>query len=148
MSQHVATINRGASSQSKRVFARHFVEMLLVMFLGMGLLEGAAALAFGLSGSSISAQSVEFRVLLMGANMAVPMALWMAYRGHTGARNAEMAASMIVPSVIVAAIAWAGALEAGSALGIQHAIMVPAMLGVMLWRYDEYSSAPGPSSSG
>jgi hypothetical protein len=28
---------------------------------------------------------------------------------------------------------------AGAALGVQHAVMVPAMLGVMLWRYGHYS---------
>ena len=27
----------------------------------------------------------------------------------------------------------------GAALAVQHAVMVPAMLGVMLWRYDEYA---------
>jgi hypothetical protein len=50
-----------------------------------------------------------------------------------------MALSMIVPSVAAAALAWAGALESGAALGVQHAVMIPAMLGVMLWRYQEYS---------
>ena len=27
----------------------------------------------------------------------------------------------------------------GTALAIQHAVMIPAMLAVMLWRYDEYA---------
>jgi hypothetical protein len=63
----------------------------------------------------------------------------MSYRGHAAARNAEMALSMIVPSVAAAALAWAGALESGAALGVQHAVMIPAMLGVMLWRYQDYS---------
>jgi hypothetical protein len=31
--------------------------------------------------------------------------------------------------------------ESAAALGLQHAVMIPAMLGVMLWRYEEYSHA-------
>jgi hypothetical protein len=78
-------------------------------------------------------------VALMGFNMTVPMVLWMRYRGHSVARNAEMAASMIVPTAIAAALAAAGVLAAGGALELQHVVMIPAMLGVMLWRYDEYA---------
>jgi len=73
--------------------------------------------------------------------MTVPMVAWMGYRGHSARRNAEMAMSMIVPSVAAALLAWAGALSSAAALGVQHGVMIPAMLGVMLWRYDEYSHA-------
>ena len=142
MSQATATpIDLIAPSRagSKRAFIRHFAEMFVAMMLGMGIGTGLAALAFAAAGSSLTDQSAEFRVLLMGFNMTVPMVLWMRYRGHSTARNAEMAASMIVPSVVAAALAAAGALSAGGALEVQHVVMVPAMLGVMLWRYDEYS---------
>jgi hypothetical protein len=143
MSHESATlsINAGASSSSgsKRAFARHFGEMVLAMFLGMVVLGGLAELVFALFGSSLSDQPGRTQVMLMGINMTVPMVLWMSYRGHAAARNVEMALSMIVPSVAAAALAWAGALESGAALGVQHAVMIPAMLGVMLWRYEEYS---------
>jgi hypothetical protein len=135
------SINAGASSGSgsKRAFARHFGEMVLAMFVGMVVLGGLAELVFAVSGSSLSDQPGGTQVMLMGFNMTVPMVLWMSYRGHAAARNVEMALSMIVPSVAAAALAWAGALGSGAALGIQHAVMIPAMLGVMLWRYQEYS---------
>jgi hypothetical protein len=135
------SIDGGASSArgSKRAFARHFGEMVLAMFLGMGVLGGLAALAFAAAGSSLSDQPGGFRVMLMGFNMTVPMVIWMRYRGHSVARNAEMAMSMIVPSVAAAVLAWAGVLGSGAALGVQHAVMIPAMLGVMLWRYEEYA---------
>jgi hypothetical protein len=123
----------------RRAFARHFAEMLLAMFVGMAVLGGLAELVFTLSGSSFSDQSAGVHVMLMGFNMTVPMVGWMAYRGHTRARSVEMAAAMIVPSLVAAALAWAGALDGGAALGLQHAAMIPAMLGVMLWRYDEYA---------
>jgi hypothetical protein len=136
------TIDAGAhSGGNRRAFARHFGEMVLAMLVGMVVLGGAAELLFAAAGSSLSDQSGGAQVMLMGFNMTVPMVIWMSYRGHAAARNVEMALSMVVPSVAAAVLAWAGVLESGAAFGVQHAVMVPAMLGVMLWRYEDYSHA-------
>ena len=124
---------------SKRVFARHFGEMLLAMFLGMAVLGGVASLIFKVAGGSFSDASGAVKVLIMGFNMTVPMVAWMRYRGHTTAQNAEMAGSMVVPSLLAAALAAGGVLASEGALALQHAVMIPAMLGVMLWRYDIYA---------
>ena len=129
----------GHSSASKRAFARHFAEMLLAMFAGMLVLGGLATALFSIFGSSLSDQSGALQVSLMGFNMTVPMVLWMRHRGHNNTRNAEMAGSMLVPSAIAAALAAAGTLGTSPALTVQHGVMIPAMLGVMLWRYQEYS---------
>ena len=137
-----ATLSFGtatAPGTSKLAFARHFVEMVLVMFAGMGVFMGLAHLGFAAADSSLTAQSGGLRVTLMGVAMTAPMVAWMAYRGHTVARNAEMAGSMIAPTILAAGLAWAGAIDAGTALAIQHAVMIPAMLAVMLGRYDEYA---------
>ncbi len=133
----------GGRLHNKRAFVRHFGEMLLAMFLGMVVLGGVAELAFAAAGSSFSDAPAASQVLLMGFNMTVPMVAWMSHRGHAGARNAEMAGPMIVPTVLAAALAATGVLGAGAALGAQHAVMIPAMLGVMLWRYEHYSGAHG-----
>jgi flagellar biosynthetic protein FliP len=127
------------ASAGRRAFARHFGEMLIAMFLGMGVFGGLAALGFAAAGGSSSDLPGGVRVMLMGIYMTVPMVLWMRYRGHAAARNAEMAMSMMVPTVVAAALAFAGALGTGAALGVQHSVMVPAMLAVMLWRYDHYA---------
>jgi flagellar biosynthetic protein FliP len=132
-------MNEQAIRGSKRAFARHYGEMVLAMFAGMVVLGGLAELLFAASGSSLADQSGGAQVMLMGVNMTVAMVAWMRYRGHAGARNAEMAASMIVPTLAAAGLAWAGTLGAEGALGIQHVVMFPAMLGVMLWRYEDYS---------
>lgn len=136
------TLDTGLSarSASRRAFARHFGEMLVAMFLGMGVLGGLAALGFAAAGGSSSDLPGGVRVVLMGIYMTVPMVLWMRYRGHAAARNAEMAVSMMVPTLAAAALGFAGVLGTGAALGVQHAVMVPAMLGVMLWRYADYST--------
>ena len=128
-----------ARSGGRRRFLRHFAEMLIAMFAGMVVLGGLAALIFAAAGSSLSKAPGAFQVLLMGFNMTVPMVAWMSYRGHPRTHNTEMAASMIVPTLAAAALAAAGGLSAGGALAVQHVVMVPAMLGVMLWRYDHYS---------
>jgi hypothetical protein len=142
MNHNTATLDIGALGTgrgSKRAFARHFGEMLLAMFAGMVVLGGLAELAFAASGSSLSDQSGGFRIALMGLNMTVPMVLWMSHRGHARAQNLEMAASMILPSLAAAILAWAGVLGTAAGFAIQHAAMIPAMLGVMLWRYEHYS---------
>ncbi len=117
----------------------HFGEMLLAMLLGMGVLAGIAHLAFSAGGGSLGDAPGSVRVLLMGFAMTAPMVAWMSYRGHARARNMEMAASMIVPTLAAAVLAAGGVLSAGAALGVQHAAMIPAMLGVMLWRYEDYA---------
>jgi hypothetical protein len=139
MNQGTATLSLDAGPGSKRAFARHFGEMLLAMFLGMGVFGGLVALGFAATGGSSSDLPGGVRVMLMGVYMTVPMVGWMAYRGHAAARNVEMAMSMLVPTAGAAALAWAGVLGTGAALGVQHAVMVPAMLGVMLWRYGDYA---------
>ena len=48
---------------------------------------------------------------------------------------------MIVPSLFAAILAWAGVLGDVGALAMQHGVMIPAMLAVMLWRYEDYSQA-------
>ena len=122
-----------------RRFARHFLEMVVAMLVGMGALEGLAAVAFAVAGSDLTDQPGALRVMLMGINMTIPMVLWMGYRGHAMARSVEMAASMLVPSALAAALASGNALGEGAALALQHAVMLPAMLGVMAWRYDAYA---------
>jgi hypothetical protein len=122
-----------------RSFALHYLEMVVVMFVGMGVFYGLVALAFSAAGSSTTAQPGWFRVLLMGVVMTVPMVAWMTWRGHAVGRSVEMAAAMMLPTLVAAWLALAGVLGVMSALGVQHAAMLPAMLLVMLWRYREYA---------
>ena len=130
---------RWTRQTGRRRFLAHFGEMLLAMFLGMAVLGGVAELILILGRSSLADASGAVHVLIMGINMTVPMVAWMNYRGHSTARGAEMAGSMIVPSLLAAALAAGGLLGSEGALALQHGVMVPAMLGVMLWRYDAYA---------
>jgi flagellar biosynthetic protein FliP len=133
--------------RGQRIFARHFLEMVLVMVAGMGILSGVASLAYRAAGSDLSAQPGYLRVALMGLFMTVPMVVWMAARSHAPARTVEMAASMLIPSAVAAVLVEVDAVGVMTGMGIQHAVMVPAMLAVMLWRYGEYAQ-PHPAHRG
>ena len=130
------------NARSRRAFTVHLGEMLVAMFLGMMLLGGVSQLALLAAGSNLGEASGAVQVLLMGFNMTVPMVAWMRYRGHDRARTGEMAASMAIPSLGATALA-VGVLSADAALAAQHGLMIPAMLGVMLRRYDHYARPVG-----
>ena len=111
-------------------FGAHFVEMVVVMFLGMGIL-GAV---FGMPHSS----PIEIQALFMTATMTVPMVGWMLFRGHSPRATAEMGAAMLVPIVVLFPLSWAGMISADALLDLVHVGMLPAMLGAMLMRRSEY----------
>jgi hypothetical protein len=123
-------------------FVRHYVEMVIAMFLGMvllGLPAEGALLAFGSSTSELEREAPALMLLGMAFVMTVPMVAWMRYRGHGWRPNAEMAASMFLPTFAVVALMAGGAVDFWSAMGIEHAAMLPSMLVAMLLRRDEYS---------
>ena len=123
----------------RRTFALHVGEMMLVMLAGMVVLGGAIAGLAALAGVSASDTPIALDAGVMAFSMTAPMVWWMRRRGHGARDNAEMAGSMIVPTVLAVALHAAGAIGAGDVLLLQHAVMIPAMVGVMLWRYDHYA---------
>ena len=134
-------------SAAKRHFARHYVEMVIAMFLGMVVLwpPTEAALQLVGSGTGKLTDSAPWLVLLwMGVVMTVPMVAWMRYRGHSWRPCAEMAASMLIPTLAVIAVLEAGIVEDFMTLmTAEHVVMLPSMLVAMLLRPQEYSCAHG-----
>ena len=126
-----------------RHFIRHYIEMVVVMFVGMGVLGTLAAPALGAFDSSWSELGTDAPALMLGLmafTMIAPMVAWMAFRGHSVRANAEMAASMIVPTIAVIALLGAGVLTGvGALLVAEHVLMLGGMFAVMLLRPDEYS---------
>ena len=121
-------------------FIRHYVEMVLAMFIGMGLLYMPAELALNALGSSWDELSDALMFLGMAATMTIPMVAWMRYRGHGTRACTEMALSMFLPTFAAMAL-LAGDLLADvhGAMMIQHIAMLPAMLAAMLLRPAEYT---------
>jgi len=130
-------------TSSTRHFIRHYVEMVVAMFLGMGVLGTPALLALGAAGVSsaeLRADAPAVLLLGMGITMTVPMVAWMRYRGHGWPASNEMAASMLIPTAGVIAVLGVGLVDdIGTLLAIEHVVMLPSMLVAMLVRREEYS---------
>ena len=123
-------------------FARHYVEMLVAMFAGMlllGLPAEGMLWTFGSSVDDLSHSAPAVMLLGMATVMTIPMVAWMRYRGHGWRANAEMAASMFIPTLLVIGLMAAGVIDYWTAMGIEHALMLPSMFLAMLLRRDEYS---------
>ena len=77
------------STVLNRHFARHYLEMVVVMFLGMAVLWLPAGWGSnpGSSWADLQDEAPAAMLLLMAATMTVPMAAWMRRRGLAGARR-------------------------------------------------------------
>ena len=129
-------------AQGTRRFARHFLEMVGVMTLGMFVLGVAFRqlhiLLFGSGFAAAWDDHVLLAAFAMAFNMTVPMVFWMRYRGHSWERGGEMAAAMNLPLLPALVLYWLGAIPSEGVLGLQMMLMIPAMLGAMLYRKEEY----------
>jgi hypothetical protein len=126
-----------------RRFVLHYLEMVAVMFAGMGALMLPSTWALGAVGTGwaeLRADAPAAMLLWMAVIMVVPMAGWMAFRGHSARANVEMAASMVVPTLALVAAMGAGLVaDVGIALVLEHVLMLGGMLVAMLARPAEYS---------
>ena len=129
------------STHSKRHFARHYVEMVVVMFGGMVVLGAPTGWLMGAFGTSWSRLSPAMMVFVMAVTMTAPMVAWMRFRGHAWRPTAEMAASMFLPAFAAMALAWTAVTAVGTLMVVEHAAMLAAMLVAMLLRRDEYMGA-------
>jgi hypothetical protein len=122
-------------------FARHLMEMIAAMIVGMMIL-GAAVGALG-EPPGYSNLFVEYG--LMGASMSVSMVAWMRFRGHAWSDGIEMTAAMLVPMFMVVtpfALGAAGEISGQSdhaLMMLAHVAMVGGMVALMIYRRDRYT---------
>jgi hypothetical protein len=129
-------------SDSTKRLVRHYIEMVIAMFVGMGVLAVPADVALGATG--IDADAPAVMILSMATTMTVSMVGWMLYRGHGWRANAEMSASMFVPTFAVIGLLSADLLtDVGALMVIEHVAMLLAMAGVMALRPAEYARHHG-----
>ena len=130
-------------SHSTRHFIRHYIEMVVVMFAGMIVLgiPGEAGLkAIGSGTAQLRDNAPALVFLGMAATMTIPMVAWMRFRGHTWQPCLEMAASMIIPTLVAIALLATGAARFGTLMGLEHIAMLLGMLIAMLLRPSEYTA--------
>ena len=134
-------------SPSTRRFARHYIEMLIAMVIGMVVLTlpvDATLVAMGTSSGEFYEDEPALMLVAMAFAMTVPMVAWMRYRGHGWQPSMEMAASMFIPTFGVLGLLSAGLVEdSATLLAIEHAVMLPSMLIAMLLRREEYTASHG-----
>jgi hypothetical protein len=119
-------------------FVRHYVEMVIAMFVGMAVLALPARAALATAGTSWSELGNEAMFLGMALEMTVPMVAWMGYRGHGSRPCNEMAAAMLLPTFAAIALLQTGA-DSGLLMAAEHVAMLLAMLAAMLLRPAEYT---------
>ncbi len=122
-------------------FVRHYVEMVLAMFVGMAVL-GLPLYAVGSGWHELAIEAPAIGFLGMAASMTVPMVGWMRYRGHGRRANTEMSMAMFIPTFAVIGLIWADLItDTGVLMTIEHVAMLAAMAGAMLLRPAEYAHA-------
>jgi flagellar biosynthetic protein FliP len=125
-----------------RHFIRHYAEMVAAMFAGMIVLgipgEGLLRL-LGSSSGDLADTAPALSLLAMATIMTIPMVALMRWRGHSWRPCWEMAASMYLPTLLAIGLLGAGALTYMGAMGVEHVVMLPAMLVAMLLRPSEYA---------
>jgi hypothetical protein len=125
-----------------RHFARHYLEMVVVMFVGMGVLTLPAQWATDAVWPDVDGDDPTLMLARMAATMTLPMIPWMRWRGHGWRPSLEMAAAMVVPAMGVVALLETGVLEdVGLLMLVEHVVMFAAMFVVMIVRPEEYSHA-------
>ena len=121
-------------------FARHFVVMLVAMYAGMLTLYPAyTLLARRLGYLDPTNELPVISAVAMALAMALPMAALMRRRLHTWWAISEMTAAMVIPTLAATFAHLVGAIPAAAVMTIGHITMIPAMLAVMLLRFDHYA---------
>ena len=129
---HAAHHGRGI-----RPFARHYLEMVVAMVAGMVVLAPLAHGLAALAGTGVP-DGPEATALLMAAEMAAGMTVWMRHRGHGWPATLEMSGAMFVPPLALFPLLWAGAIDGDTLMVLDHVAMLPLMALVMVRRRAEY----------
>src|SRR5829696_5801560 len=99
-----------------RAFARHYVEMVVVMFVGMAVLAVPARLVTSAVWPEVEANDPTLMLARMGAIMALPMVPWMRWRGHGWRPTLEMTGAMIAPAIGTVALLETAVIESTALL--------------------------------
>ncbi len=124
---------------SAKKFVLHFLEMVVVMAVGMVALHPVWTFLLGLAGWSSVLDIPEVMAMVMATNMTIGMTAWMRYRGHGWRPCAEMGAAMYLPFLALFPPMWAGWIDSGGMLLWGHVLMLFAMAGAMALRPSEYA---------
>ncbi len=126
------------TSSANRRFAFHYLEMVIAMFIGMGVFAPVWHVVFDAFGSA-AMERTDVMAMSMATDMVIGMSLWMWFRGHAAAPIAEMALAMYLPFVVLLVPLWLGLIGGTFLMVAGHVLMLGTMLLAMLRRREEYS---------
>jgi hypothetical protein len=124
---------------SAKKFARHFIEMVIAMIVGMMVLHPVWMFGLDAVGAGGLLRNPYTGALIMATNMTVAMSAWMRFRGHRWRPIAEMGAAMYVPFLVLFVPLAFELIDAGAVMLWGHVLMLAAMVAVMLLRPHEYA---------
>jgi hypothetical protein len=117
----VAPVRKSPVSRTVTPVGRFLAElggMCVVMCVGGTILSFASfGVASWLGYPNLARQAPELSVLIIAACLALPMAVYMAMRGHRRRHNVEMTGSTIGVAIVVIGLLWSGVI---SATGLQN----------------------------
>jgi hypothetical protein len=119
-------------------FWRHFFAMFGIMMAGMVASAAVFLTIVHLTWDEATVRYPTTSLLVIAAGMSVPMAAWMLYRGLGRGNTIEMAAVMVVPVIPFLCLVWLN-ITTSALCGPYCIIAIVAMLGLMLYRRDEYA---------
>jgi hypothetical protein len=121
-------------------FAGHFVLMLAAMYVGMLTLYPAYNFLAGRLGYVNPTSELPIpSALVMALAMTLPMVALMRHQRHGWRPITEMAAAMVIPTLAASLCYLTGVIPAPAVMSVSHSTMIPAMLAVMLLRFDHYA---------
>jgi hypothetical protein len=133
---HIRTTHTG----SRLHFARHLVEMMVAMWIGMPLGRVLFAAVYGSASDGAVRQHDIAWTLIMAFAMTVPMVAVMLYRRHSRRSAGEMAAAMIAPALPFVALK-AGHVITDPVAGPYMGASMVAMIALIVYRRREYETA-------
>ncbi len=133
------TTTTGGRRLSAKKFARHLVEMVVAMVVGMVVLHPVWMFVLDALGAPGLMRNPYTGALIMATNMTVAMSAWMRFRGHRWRPIAEMGAAMYLPFLVLFVPLALGLINADAVMMGGHLLMLPAMVAAMLLRPQEYA---------
>ncbi|UUU30348.1 hypothetical protein JIX56_10795 [Streptomyces sp. CA-210063] len=133
--------NTGHGERGWWRFARHYLEMVVAMAVGMlvlGVVTHGVLAWVGVEFSS--AGHPELALLEMAFDMSVGMTVWMRLRGHSWPSTLEMCGAMFAPALALVPLLRLDVITADSLMVLEHVLMLPLMFLVMLRRRHEYGA--------
>lgn len=120
-----------------RQFVRHYLEMVVAMFVGMivlGLGVEWLIVAAGADGVERAIDGPIASAVVMCVYMVAGMAAWMIHRRHTVRQNVEMNLAMVAPMAVLVPLEIGGVIDGHGLMVWLHVLMLGSMWLYMLWR--------------